>query len=311
MIKVENLVKKYGGKTALDGISFQVESGQIVGLLGPNGAGKSTTMNIMTGYIPPTKGKVFIDGHDIVKDAIQAKKAIGYLPEIPPLYMDMKVKEYLKFVAKLKKVKGRDRKKQIEYVMEVTGIKEYEKRLIKFLSKGYRQRVGMAQALLGNPKLLILDEPMVGLDPKQIINMRELIGNLAKDRTIILSSHILSEISAICDHIIIMDQGKIAAYGKTTDLEEKFTKKNQLALTVKADADAVREALAGCDLISDFTMEEGEDAMVVRVDTHSEEDIRDQLFFYFAECKIPVLTMEVEGTSLEDIFLKLTEEVDE
>ena len=228
MIQVTNLVKQYGNKTALQGINFTVEKGQILGLLGPNGAGKSTTMNIMTGYLSATSGEVKIDGYDILTEPMKAKKLIGYLPEIPPLYLDMKVREYLNFVAQLKKVKKKERKAQVEEVIRMTELGEYENRLIKFLSKGYKQRVGLAQALLGSPELLILDEPTVGLDPKQIINMRELIKELAKTHTIILSSHILSEISAVCDSVIIIDRGKVIAQGTAEELEEHLGDKDNL-----------------------------------------------------------------------------------
>lgn len=313
MIQITDLVKKYGNKTALQGLNLTVEEGQIMGLLGPNGAGKSTTMNIMTGYISATSGEVLIDGHNILTEPLKAKKEIGYLPEIPPLYMDMKVKEYLVFAAKLKKVKKQDRKEQVEKVMKMTEIKEYENRLIKFLSKGYKQRVGLAQALLGNPKLLILDEPTVGLDPKQIINMRKLIHELAKEHTIILSSHILSEISAICDSVVIINKGQVIAQGKTKELEEQFSNKNSLHLTVKGAEEEIKQAADGCEYFSSYEMEELEDGQwkVKAEITEEKEAIEDDLFFYFAERKIPVLNMEQEVKSLEEVFLKLTEEGNE
>lgn len=313
MIQITDLVKKYGNKTALQGLNLTVEEGQIMGLLGPNGAGKSTTMNIMTGYISATSGEVLIDGHNILTEPLKAKKEIGYLPEIPPLYMDMKVKEYLVFAAKLKKVKKQDRKEQVEKVMEMTEIKEYENRLIKFLSKGYKQRVGLAQALLGNPKLLILDEPTVGLDPKQIINMRKLIHELAKEHTIILSSHILSEISAICDSVVIINKGQVIAQGKTKELEEQFSNKNSLNLTVKGEEEEIKQAADGCEYFRSYEMEELEDGQwkIKAEITEEKETIEDALFFYFAERKIPVLNMEQEVKSLEEVFLKLTEEGNE
>ena len=313
MIQITDLVKKYGNKTALQGLNLTVEEGQIMGLLGPNGAGKSTTMNIMTGYISATSGEVLIDGHNILTEPLKAKKEIGYLPEIPPLYMDMKVKEYLIFAAKLKKVKKQDRKEQVEKVMEMTEIKEYENRLIKFLSKGYKQRVGLAQALLGNPKLLILDEPTVGLDPKQIINMRKLIHELAKEHTIILSSHILSEISAICDSVVIINKGQVIAQGKTKELEEQFSNKNSLNLTVKGEEEEIKQAADGCEYFRSYEMEELEDGQwkIKAEITEEKETIEDALFFYFAERKIPVLNMEQEVKSLEEVFLKLTEEGNE
>lgn len=307
MIQITNLVKKYGNKTALQGIDLTVKEGEIMGLLGPNGAGKSTTMNIMTGYLSATSGEVKINGHDILTEPIETKKSIGYLPEIPPLYMDMKVKEYLNFVAQLKKLKKAERKKQVEQVMELVEVKEYENRLIKYLSKGYKQRVGLAQALLGEPKLLILDEPTVGLDPNQIIRMRKLIKDLAKDHTIILSSHILSEISAICDSVVIIDQGKVIARGTAEELEEQFTNKEVIWLTVKGEQEKVKSAVKECKCFVSYDMEElEEEQWRVRAEMKSEEDMRDQLFFYFAEKKIPVLNMEQETKSLEDVFLQLT-----
>lgn len=307
MIQITNLVKKYGNKTALQGIDLTVKEGEIMGLLGPNGAGKSTTMNIMTGYLSATSGEVKINEHDILTEPIETKKSIGYLPEIPPLYMDMKVKEYLNFVAQLKKLKKAERKKQVEQVMELVEVKEYENRLIKYLSKGYKQRVGLAQALLGEPKLLILDEPTVGLDPNQIIRMRKLIKDLAKDHTIILSSHILSEISAICDSVVIIDQGKVIARGTAEELEEQFTNKEVIWLTVKGEQEKVKSAVKECKCFVSYDMEElEEEQWRIRAEMKSEEDMRDQLFFYFAEKKIPVLNMEQETKSLEDVFLQLT-----
>lgn len=308
MIQVTNLVKKYGNKTALQGIHFTVEKGQIMGLLGPNGAGKSTTMNIMTGYLSATSGEVKIGGYDILTEPMKAKRLIGYLPEIPPLYLDMKVKEYLNFAAQLKKVKKKDRMAQVEEVIRMTELEEYENRLIKFLSKGYKQRVGLAQALLGEPELLILDEPTVGLDPKQIINMRKLIKELAKTHTIIISSHILSEISAVCDSVVIIDRGTVIAQGTTEELEAQFGDKNALDIIVKGEQEAIEAAVSECGYFSAYRLEESENGQwIIKAEiSETEEDIRDQLFFYFAEKKIPILNMEHETKSLEDVFLQLT-----
>lgn len=308
MIQVTNLVKQYGNKTALQGINFTVEKGQILGLLGPNGAGKSTTMNIMTGYLSATSGEVKIDGYDILTEPMKAKKLIGYLPEIPPLYLDMKVREYLNFVAQLKKVKKKEQKAQVEEVIRMTELGEYENRLIKFLSKGYKQRVGLAQALLGSPELLILDEPTVGLDPKQIINMRELIKELAKTHTIILSSHILSEISAVCDSVIIIDRGKVIAQGTAEELEEHLGDKDNLNIIVKGEKEDIDMAASECEYFSSYELESKDDGQwLIKAEiVESEEDVRDQLFFYFAEKKIPILNMEHETKSLEDVFLQLT-----
>ena len=232
MIEVENLTKKYGSQVAVDNLSFRVERGMIYGFLGPNGAGKSTTMNMMTGYIAATSGTVKINGYDILKNPEQAKKSIGYLPELPPVYPDMTVYEYLRFVAELKKVKKNERQAQIEDVMKQTQIEDVKGRLIKNLSKGYKQRVGLAQAIIGYPEVIILDEPTVGLDPKQIIEIRELIRELAKKHTIILSSHILSEVSAVCDHIMIISKGKLVASDTPEGLMTLLKGGRQMKLSV-------------------------------------------------------------------------------
>lgn len=308
MIQVEHLIKNYGGHQAVKDISLHVKKGQIVGLLGPNGAGKSTTMNILTGYISATDGEVKIGGYDILEEPLQAKKQIGYLPEIPPLYTDMTVEEYLTYASKLKKVKKEYRKNELTRVMEAAGIEEVSNRLIKNLSKGYKQRVGLAQALLGNPPLLILDEPTVGLDPNQIIEIRELIKKLGEDHTIILSSHILSEVSAVCDYIIIIDNGRIVAEDKTENLTRDFSDQSVLQLTVKGTKEAVEKVLNSCDFIMSFTMEEKDGVTLVEAKLNAKEDMRDELFFAFAGEKLPVIQLEQETLSLEEIFLKLTKE---
>ena len=230
MIEVQNLVKMYGDHTAVDHLSFRIEKGHIYGLLGPNGAGKSTTMNIMTGYLGATEGKVLIQGHDILKEPELAKKSIGYLPEQPPVYMDMTVREYLQFAAELKKIPKKEREKQMNDVIRMTGIREVENRLIQNLSKGYRQRVGLAQAILGFPEVIILDEPTVGLDPKQIIEIRELIRKLSKKHTIILSSHILAEIREVCDYIMIISRGKLVASDTPENLENRLKSSRHIEL---------------------------------------------------------------------------------
>ena len=308
MIKVNHLVKNYGNHQAVKDISFHVEPGQIVGLLGPNGAGKSTTMNILTGYISATDGEVTIGGYDILEQPLKAKAQIGYLPEIPPLYVDMTVTEYLTFAAKLKKVKKAALKEEVERVMDAAKITDVSGRLIRNLSKGYRQRVGLAQALVGNPPILILDEPSVGLDPNQIIEIRELIRDLAKEHTIIISSHILSEVSAVCDHIIIIDGGKIVAEDTTENLTKKFSDQGSIKLKVKGTKEAVEEVLKKCEFILEYNVEEKEEMCDVDAKTDSKEDMRDELFFAFAEEKLPVVQMEQETLSLEEIFLKLTRE---
>ena len=308
MIKVNHLVKNYGNHQAVKDVSMHVKQGQIVGLLGPNGAGKSTTMNVLTGYISATDGEVLIGGYDILDEPLKAKAQIGYLPEIPPLYVDMTVMEYLKFVAKLKKVKKDQLKEEIDRVMEAVGITDVSERLIKNLSKGYRQRVGLAQALIGNPPILILDEPMVGLDPNQIIEIRELIRELGKEHTFILSSHILSEVSAVCDYIIIIDNGKIVAEDSTENLTQKFSDKGRIKMTVKGSKETVEEVLKECDYIKGFVLEEKEGMILVDAKTGTKDDMRDELFFAFADQKLPVVQMEQESLSLEEIFLKLTKE---
>ena len=256
MIEVKNLVKKYGDHTAVDHLSFTVEKGQIYGFLGPNGAGKSTTMNIMTGYLGATDGEVLINGHDILKEPEAAKKSIGYLPELPPLYMDMTVMEYLKFSAELKKIKKEDREQEIEKALKLVKLADVQDRLIKNLSKGYKQRVGLAQAILGFPEIIILDEPTVGLDPKQIIEIRELIRELAKEHTVILSSHILAEIREVCDYIMIISKGKLVASDTPEHLEELMNGSDTIHIETRAEKETVREILSGLKDIEDVTRKE-------------------------------------------------------
>ncbi len=248
MIEVRNLVKRYGTHTAVDHLSFTVKRGQIYGFLGPNGAGKSTTMNIMTGYLGATEGEVVINGHDILKEPELAKRSIGYLPEMPPLYLDMKVEEYLQFVAALKKLKRHQIGEQVEKVIELTKIQDVRGRLIKNLSKGYKQRVGLAQAIIGFPEIIILDEPTVGLDPKQIIEIRELIRELSKSHTIILSSHILAEISEVCDYIMIISKGKLVASDTPENLEKQLKGTEQIFLQARASEETA-EISEVCDYI--------------------------------------------------------------
>ena len=254
MIEVKNLVKKYGDHTAVDHLSFTVEKGQIYGFLGPNGAGKSTTMNIMTGYLGATDGEVLINGHDILKEPEAAKKSIGYLPELPPLYMDMTVMEYLKFSTELKKIKKEDREAEIEKALKLVKLADVQDRLIKNLSKGYKQRVGLAQAILGFPEIIILDEPTVGLDPKQIIEIRELIRELAKEHTVILSSHILAEIREVCDYIMIISKGKLVASDTPEHLEELMNGSDTIHIETRAEEETVREILSGLKDIEDVTL---------------------------------------------------------
>lgn len=242
VIEVSELTKRYGKNVAVDHLSFRVKKGQIYGFLGPNGAGKTTTMNMMTGYLAPEEGKVVINGHDISEEPVAARKCIGYLPEIPPLYLDMTPFEYLQFAAELKGVPKEKRIKEIERVMEQTQIQDMQERLIRHLSKGYRQRVGLAQALLGDPEVLILDEPMVGLDPKQIIEIRELIRSLGKKHTVILSSHILSEIASVCDHVLIISHGKLAASDTPENLSHYMKNSDMMELQIRGSREACERA---------------------------------------------------------------------
>ncbi|MCI9322812.1 MAG: ATP-binding cassette domain-containing protein [Lachnospiraceae bacterium] len=308
MIEVTDLTKRYGDHLAVDHLSFKVEKGQIYGFLGPNGAGKSTTMNIITGYLAASGGTVTIDGHDVQQEPEEAKKCVGYLPEMPPLYLDMTVEEYLRFAAELKKVPRAERMGQVEQVMEMTRITDMRGRLIKNLSKGYRQRVGLAQALLGSPEVLILDEPSVGLDPKQIIEIRDLIRELGKSHTIILSSHILSEVSAVCDHVMIISHGRLVASDSPEGLQRLMSGTGELKLTVKGSFEALQKAVDGMTGIQDLEQQSGapEGCCNVRIRTEGDQDVREALFYLLAEKKLPILSMTLTEKSLEDIFLEVT-----
>lgn len=306
MIEVKNLVKKYGDHTAVDHLSFTVEKGQIYGFLGPNGAGKSTTMNIMTGYLGATDGEVLINGHDILKEPEAAKKSIGYLPELPPLYMDMTVMEYLKFSAELKKIKKEDREAEIEKALKLVKLADVQDRLIKNLSKGYKQRVGLAQAILGFPEIIILDEPTVGLDPKQIIEIRELIRELAKEHTVILSSHILAEIREVCDYIMIISKGKLVASDTPEHLEELMNGSDTIHIETRAEKETVREILSGLEDIEDVTYIQENEILKAEVKTKERKDIREAIFSAFAEAQCPLLTLQKTTVSLEEVFLELT-----
>lgn len=308
MIEVNHLVKKYGGHFAVNDLSFQVEKGQIYGFLGPNGAGKSTTMNIITGYLAPTDGEVKIGGHDIMKEPEEAKRCIGYLPEMPPVYPDMTVQEYLRFAAQLKRIPASEREDGMEEVMKMTRILDMKDRLIRNLSKGYKQRVGLAQALLGSPEVLILDEPTVGLDPKQIIEIRDLIKGLKDKHTIILSSHILSEVSAVCDQILIISKGKLVACDTPEGLIRLMTGEEELEITVKGTQEELMKALENIEEIEDSKLEsagEGQTRAILK--TGAAMDIRERLFYLLAEEKLPLLDMHTSTKSLEDIFLELTD----
>ena len=308
LIEVNNLVKRYGDHTAVDHLSFKIEKGKIYGFLGPNGAGKSTTMNMITGYIASTEGTVKIDGHDILEEPEEAKKCIGYLPEQPPLYFDMTVLEYMKFVADLKKIPKDKKANMIEEVMEMVKISDMRNRLIKNLSKGYRQRVGLAEAIMGYPEVIILDEPTVGLDPKQIIEIRTLIKNLKKKHTVILSSHILSEVSAVCDYVLIISHGKLVASDTPENLGKLAEGSNTLEMLVKGAEKPIKEALEGIEGINSVSLEhdDKQNLWSVKVTTEEQNDVREKVFYKMAEINCPIYEMKSKKVSLEEIFLELT-----
>ena len=308
MIEVRGLVKRYGGHLAVDHLSFTVPDGQIFGFLGPNGAGKSTTMNLMTGYLGPTEGEILVDGHSVTQEPEAAKRAIGYLPEQPPLYMDMTVEEYLEFAAQLKKVPRKERGAQTGRVMELTGTAGVRGRLLRNLSKGYRQRVGLAQALLGFPKVLILDEPTVGLDPQQILEIRTLIRDLARDHTVILSSHILSEVQEVCDHLLIIHHGRKAAAGTPEELQRALAPAPALEISAAAEEERMRAHLAplpGLTKVSALPARE-EGVCSLRLEAEEGTDLRAAVFRAFAQGEVPLLELRRDQMTLEDIFLKLT-----
>ena len=308
MIEINHLVKKYGSHVAVDDLSLTVEPGKIYGFLGPNGAGKSTTMNIITGYLAAPSGEVKINGFDVLKQPEEAKKCVGYLPELPPLYMDMTVKEYLDFVAELKKIEKSLRTGYVKEAMKITKTEEVSGRLIRNLSKGYRQRVGFAQAVLGYPEILILDEPTVGLDPKQIIEIRDLIKELGKKHTIILSSHILSEISAVCDHVFIISHGKLVASDSTENLLERMTGAQEIELLVKAEEDTAETAIREVAQVErcEKTESKEDGAVQLLVTAKKDADVREAIYHTCVEHHMPILEMKAASKSLEDVFLELT-----
>jgi len=305
MIKVDNLSKYYGKKCVLGGISFNVDKGEVVGFLGANGAGKTTTMNIICGYLSSSGGSVTVDGFDVLEQPDEVKKRIGYLPEHPPLYLDMTVYEYLEFVYELKKVSG-NKDEHIKEILKKVYIDDVAGRLIKNLSKGYRQRVGLAQAMLGNPPVLIFDEPTVGLDPKQIIEIRNLINELGENHTVILSSHILTEISAICSRVIILSRGNIAAVDTPENLSKRLADR-QFSVRIAGDRDGIEQALGGMDSVEkwEFTGE-SEDGFDFKISFASEADARERFFYALAEQKLPIVLLKEIDMSLEEIFLELT-----
>ena len=309
MIEVQNLTKVYGGKTAVENVSFKIRNGRIYGLLGPNGAGKSTTMNIMTGCLSPTEGTVLINGYDICDQPIEAKRQIGYLPEQPPLFVDMTPAEYLTFVAEAKGVSDELIDRQVKETMQVTDILSVKDRLIRNLSKGYRQRVGIAQAILGSPDIIILAEPTVGLDPQQLTEIRALVRKLGEKLTVIISSHILSEISELCDHVIILSEGHVVADDDMAELEARMNPETTLRMTVKADeagARAVLKSIEGVNTVTKLSENQAEGTVTLRVTTTAEADLRDEIFFAMAERRYAVLSTETVEQSLEEIFLSLT-----
>ena len=308
MIEVKNLVKKYGNHLAVDHLNFTIEEGHIYGFLGPNGAGKSTTMNIMTGYLGATEGEVLINGHDVLKEPEEAKKQIGYLPELPPLYMDMTVREYMEFAAELKKIPKAKRAESIDDVEKLVKIKDVEKRLIKNLSKGYRQRVGLAQAVLGFPEIIILDEPSVGLDPKQIIEIRELIRKLAKKHTVILSSHILAEVREVCDYIMIISKGKLVASDTPENLERYLGESGLIEIETRTEASKVKEVLKNVPGIEKVSLKIDASGITSgQIREKRGQDIREELFTTCAEKKMPLLKLNPVQVSLEDVFMELTQ----
>ncbi len=309
MIEVKNVTKKYGKAVAVDDISFEIKEGEIVGLLGPNGAGKSTTMNMLTGFIEQTEGEIIVDGYNMLKKPKKAKKEIGYMPEGVPLYMDLTVKEFVTYMAEIKKVNKKERKEKVEKIIEQTGLKDVEKKLVKNLSRGYKQRVSMAGALVGEPKILILDEPTVGLDPKQITEIRNLIKDLGKTHTIILSSHILSEVSQICNKVIIINKGKIVAVDTPENLENKVSNNNMIYVTVE-DKDnkieSVKEKVQGIEKIELIKNNEDETKEYV-IETAKDTDIRKEIFAELAKDNITIFEMKKADSTLEDAFMKLIE----
>ena len=309
MIAVKNLTKKYGDIAAVRDVSFTMEKGRVYGFLGPNGAGKSTTMNIITGCLAATAGSVTIDGLDIYEDAVDAKRKIGYLPEQPPLYTDMTPDEYLLFVGRAKGLRGDALYREVERVEKRTGLTELRARLIRNLSKGYRQRVGIAQAILGDPEIIILDEPTVGLDPLQIIEIRELVRELGENHTVILSSHILSEISAVCDYVIIIAHGEIVAADTIENLTTLYAGKSTVDLDVRGDRERILSLLDGYPEIASREITDGVGGLThLRLTLSGNEDIRESLFYRFADARLPILSMQYEEVTLEKVFLSLTEE---
>ena len=309
MIEVKNVTKKYGKFIAVDNISFTINEGEIIGLLGPNGAGKSTTMNMLTGFIEQTEGEIIIDGYNTLKKPKKAKKEIGYMPEGVPLYTDLTVKEFITYMAEIKNVNRKVRKEKIQEIINKTGLAEVQKKLIKNLSRGYKQRVSMAGALIGDPKILILDEPTVGLDPKQITEIRNLIKELGKTHSVILSSHILSEVSQICNKVIIINKGKIVAIDTPENLEAKVSNKNCLYVTVEDPEDKMNIIKNKIKEIKKIELvEKNEDGTKqYMIESEDNADLRKMIFSELAKEDITIFEMKKADTTLEDAFMKLIE----
>lgn len=309
MIEVKNVTKKYGKAVAVNNISFTINEGEIVGLLGPNGAGKSTTMNMLTGFIEQTEGEIIIDGYNMLKKPKKAKKEIGYMPEGVPLYTDLTVKEFIMYMAEIKNVNRKTRKEKVEKIIEQTGLKEVENKLTKNLSRGYKQRVSMAGALVGEPKILILDEPTVGLDPKQITEIRNLIKELGKTHTVIISSHILSEISQICNKVIIINKGKIVAVDTPEKLEEKVARKNCIYVTVEDPENKMNQIKKQIKEIKklELTKENEDGTKQYVIESDEDIDLRKRLFTELAKEDITIFEMKKADSTLEDAFMKLIE----
>ncbi len=313
MIQVENITKKYGSFTAVDNINFEIEEGEIVGFLGPNGAGKSTTMNMITGFIEPTSGRIIVDGYDISKKPRKAKKQIGYMPEGVPLYSDLTVKEFVTYMAELKGVPKKEKKDKVQKVIEETGLTEVQNKLTRNLSRGYKQRVSMAGALVSNPKVIILDEPTVGLDPKQVTEIRTLIKELGKDHTVILSSHILSEVSQICNRVIIINNGQIVAIDTPENLEKKVVKDNSVYVTVEDQdnkMDTIKEKLPDVQEIK-LVSENEDKTKKYMITATADVDLRKSIFETFAKEGITIFEMKKSDATLEDAFMQLINSQDE
>ena len=310
MIELKNVTKKYGNFVAVDDMSFKIEKGEIIGLLGPNGAGKSTTMNMITGFIEPTKGEIIVDGFDILKKPRKAKKQIGYMPENVPLYMELTVKEFIKYMADLKYVEKNERKEEIERVIKQTGLEEVQNKLIRNLSRGYKQRVSLAGCLVGHPQILILDEPTVGLDPKQITEIRKLITELSKEHTIILSSHILSEVSQICKKVIIINKGKIVAIDTPENLENKINDDKSLIITIEDTDNKIEEVVKNIENVKEIKLvkdlEDGTRQYIII--WNGEEDLRKKIFEYLAKENITIFEMKKPEATLEDAFMSVISE---